>query len=162
MTDITWSLLIQVVSFLIFFLIFRRVFFAPIMETLQHRESEITSLLEEAEDRRERAVEMEEKCAARLRDARDEADRIIREGEQKAREIYDDVLSAARRESDSLLSDAREEIDQERQRALANFESEAVGLASDIAARVLQRRLSSSENEELRAEVMEAVREKSN
>lgn len=158
MTDITWSLLIQVISFCIFFLIFRRVFFTPILENIERREGDITSLLEEAEDRRERAVEIQERCSTRLQETREEAARIVSEGEREAQRRYDEILAAARREGDELLAEARQKIEMEKVRALAEFEDEAAQLASEIASRVLGRELRSSERDDLETVVVQMVR----
>ncbi len=160
MIDITWSLFIQAISFCIFFLIFRRVFFTPILKNIERRERDITSLLEEAEDRRERAVEIEERCTTRLQEAREEASRIVSEGERNAQRKYDEILAAARREGDQILSEARKAIETDKARALAEFEDEAAQLASEIAGRVLGRELDASERDDLETVVVQMVRGK--
>ncbi len=160
MTDITWSLLIQILSFIVFFLLFRRIFFTPVLRVMEGREARITELMEEAENRREQAVEIEERYSARLQEARNEAEQIIRRGEQQARKQYEEILAEARQETDQMLSEARRQIEEERNRALVDFESEAVELACDIASRVLQRPLEEEERADMQAEVLEAVRER--
>ena len=160
MTDITWSLLIHMASFLVFFLVFRRVFFRPLLRLLEEREDTISTLLVEAEDRREMAVEIEERCDARLKEAQDHASQILKQGERQAQKKYDEILSRARQQSDELLAKARVKIEAEKARALAEFEGEAVDMASIVAAKVLQREIDHREREQLQAVVLEAVRHK--
>ncbi|MFO7941097.1 MAG: F0F1 ATP synthase subunit B [Bacillota bacterium] len=145
MTDITWSLLIQIASFLVFFLVLRRVFFVPVLWNMEKREETITALLEEAEDRREESVELQERISERLSDAREEAVGIVERAEDDARQRYQQIVSSAREESDRILAEARAEIERERDRALESFRSEAVDLAQIISEKVLGRQLEERE-----------------
>ena len=147
MTDITWSLLIHMISFLVLFLIFRRVFFLPIERKLAEREAKITTMLEETEDRREKAVELQARCSERLKATRHEAAATVEQAEREAQARYNELLARARQEGDQLLQEAKDRIEEERIRALEEFEREASSIAVLIAERVLQRPLKSREEE---------------
>ena len=147
MTEITWSLLIHMISFLVLFLIFRRVFFVPIERTLREREAKITTMLEEAEERREKSVELQARCSERLKATREEAAATVERAERDAQDRYNEILAQARREGDELLQQAKDRIEDERKRALEEFEREASSIAVLIAERVLERRLDTQETE---------------
>ncbi len=162
MTEITWSLLIQIASFLIFFLVLRRVFFTPILENMERREETITALLEEAEDRREKSVELQERCSDRIKEARDEAAKVVDEAEEEARGRYELIVSAARDEGDRLLNEARDAIEEERRHALEDFRREAVDLAQLISEKVLSRRLDERERQIVEEELQARLEHRRN
>ncbi|MFP4200605.1 MAG: F0F1 ATP synthase subunit B [Bacillota bacterium] len=158
MTDITWSLLIQIISFLVFFLVLRRVFFVPVLRNMEKREETITALLEEAEERREKSVELQERISERLNEAREEAAGIVDRAEEDARQRYQEIVSSAREESDRILAEARVEIEKERDRALESFRGEAVNLAQMISEKVLGRQLDVGERNIMETEVHQTLK----
>ncbi len=160
MTDITWSLVIHSVSFLIFFLLFRKVFFQPLLDVLQKREEEVVQLLEEAEEYREEAVELQHRYEAKLREARQQTSELLAEEEAKAEERYRKVVDEARQHSDRTLQEAKEQIREEKDKALQEFEGESADLAEIFAEKVLQRSLEPDEKHMLAEMVGESVNER--
>jgi F0F1-type ATP synthase membrane subunit b/b' len=128
-----------IVSFLTFWFIFGRLFFAPFLKLLGDRERRLRELNQSTEQ-----LLREEKAAAEAREAglaavrhealsRREAER--RHAEAEAARMIADARAAAKAE----LDDVREGIEQEFKAAASELEQMAETLAAELAGRLLGR-----------------------
>jgi F0F1-type ATP synthase membrane subunit b/b' len=132
-----------IVSFLIFWFIFGRLFFRPFLELISDRERRLRELSERTEQllREEKAaVEAREAGLAGVRHealARREAERRQAEAETAR------MISEARAEAKAELDKVREGIEQDFKAAASQLERLAESLAADLAERVLGRSITS-------------------
>ena len=128
-----------IVSFLIFWFIFGRLFFGPFLRLLSDRERRLRELSERTEQllREEKAaVEAREAGLAEVRRealGRREADR--RQAEAEAARL----ITEARAEAKAELDQVREGIEQDFKAAASQLERLAETLAAELAGRVLGR-----------------------
>ncbi len=142
MTDITLSVAIQAISFLIFFLVLRRVLFLPVMGHLEERNRLLDEMMEKAQSDRQEATRLQERYSDEVATVRTEAQEILDQAVREGENLRKQIISQAREESDRLLDEARAEIEAERKRALARFEEDLPGLASRATGRILGREIS--------------------
>jgi len=129
----------------------------PLLAGLQAREKFIREALETAKrDRTEaeqRLREYEEKLAA----ARAEATAIIEEGRRDAEAVKHRIEEQARQESDKMIERARREIETATVEATRQLYAQAGRLATDLAARVIEREIDPKDHERLIAESIEQI-----
>lgn len=123
---IDWfTLVAQVVNFLILVLLLRRFLYRPIIEAIDRRRSEIRGRLGEAEEARERARRAE----AQAREAREALDRQradrLAEIEREVEEAREAMLEEARREAGESRESWRRAIERERASFLAELRERA-------------------------------------
>lgn len=141
MTDLNYTVLVQVVSFLVLWFLLNKILFKPFLGLLEERErktegvkTESASLTEEGERLR---AEYEEKISR----ARDEGRAVKESILQEARQQRERILGQAREEAAGLLERVRQEVQNElsKERELAAREAEAV--AQEMAGKILGRRV---------------------
>lgn len=133
-----WTLAFQVVNFLILAAVLYRFLFKPVQKMIARRQAEIENASKAAEaikraaeaDRAQYQQQSQKLCAER--------DTLLTEARGAMTEERERVLSQARAEADGIRSAARAEMDQERNDAVQELAGQAVTLAADIAARLLE------------------------
>ena len=138
----TFGLLI--VSFLVFWFIFSRIFFRPFLDLLSKRERRFKDLSEQTETliKQARAAEeaREDRLATVRREAAAKRDAERREAEAEAAK----VLESAKADARATLDRARTHIEDELKAAERQLEEMGRGLAKELAERVLGRTLNGS------------------
>ncbi len=144
----TFALLI--VSFLIFWFIFNRIFFQPFLNLLTERERRFKSLTERTEHLIKQAGAAEQERERRLAMVRREAlqrrDIERRNAENEAARMLEEAKAQTR----ATLEDATARVEHEIRAAEKDAEVMARSLASELAERLLGRPLGSSGNSGMR------------
>ena len=129
----------QIVSFVVFWFIFGRLFFGPFLKILGDREGRLKEL-------GDRTAELlrDEKAAAEQRESQLAVVRreMLAEREQQRRQAEADaarVIEAAREEAKAQMDRMRDEIQQEFAAAQSQLDQMAETLARDLAQRLLRR-----------------------
>jgi len=133
--------LIQLVTFLIVFLVLRRYAFKPILKVLRDRQNLIESGVKLGEDMQKKDKELSEKVSSMLHDARTKADSIINSAQNDARQAVKDSEEDARTKAEGIISDANEKIRQDVSRARRNLEKDIVGLVSDATEAIIHEKI---------------------
>jgi F-type H+-transporting ATPase subunit b len=140
--SINETLIIQVLSFLIFLFIIDRLMFRPLQKTIGDRErhfQEMSSDIDEAiADVQRYASEMERRSTA----VKNEAYVISQTLEAEGRKEADDILDSALKEVSILRETVKSEIDTQISEAKKHVRKESEALAINIMEKVLNRRLS--------------------
>ena len=128
-----------IVSFLIFWFIFGRLFFRPFLDLLGDREKRLRELSERTEQ-----LLREEKTAVEAREAGLAKVRLEalsrREAERRQAEVEASrIIAEARAEAKAELDQLRDSIEQDFKAAASQLESLAETLAAELAGRVLGR-----------------------
>ena len=140
----TFGLLI--VSFLVFWFIFSRIFFRPFLDLLSKRENKFKDLSDRTELLLKQAKAAEEERETRLAEVRREAT-AAREAERRKVEAEAvKVLEEAKADARETLDRARKQIEQELQAAEQQLDAMGRGLAAELAEKVLGRPLNGSSN----------------
>jgi F-type H+-transporting ATPase subunit b len=125
------AFVIQLITFVLAFLVLKKWAFKPIMKVLDERRRVIESGVTLGEEmKKERAV-LEQKVAEQLTEARQQADGIVATARDNAREVVREAEDKAKTKADNILVDAKNRIDQETARARKNLEKEMVSLVSE-------------------------------
>ena len=125
------AFLIQLVTFVLAFLVLKKFAFKPIMKVLDERRQVIESGVSLGEEMKKERAELDRKVAAELAEARKEADGIVATAQDNAREVVREAEDKAKGKADNNLADAKNRIDQETARARKSLEAEMVSLVSE-------------------------------
>ncbi len=124
------ALLIQLVTFALAYLVLRRYAFKPILKVLDDRRQTIESGVALGEKMQKDQVVLEAKIAARLHQAREQADDIVAQSQDTARDTIREAEDRARQKADNILKDASVVAEQDAGRMRKALEGEIVGLIS--------------------------------
>jgi F-type H+-transporting ATPase subunit b len=130
-----------IVSFLVFWFIFSRLFFRPFLNLLSERERKFKELNDRTEDLIKQARAADEEREARLNAVRQGAIAKRETERRKAEAEAAQMMEAAKAEAREALEQARAKIETELKAAEAELERMGHNLASELAERVLGRPL---------------------
>ena len=131
------AFLIQLVTFILAFLVLRHYAFGPILKVMQQRRETIEDSVKLAEQLRKEQTELEDKVEKTLHETRQKADGIIAEAQDAARQTIRDGEEKARAKSAGILAEADSRIVQDTTRARKKLEKELVGLIADTTEAVI-------------------------
>ncbi len=141
MIALDYTVIIQIVSFLLLWFLLTKVLFKPFLGLVEERErrtegvqAETSSLMDEGERLQ---AEYEDGTAR----ARDEGNAVKETILNEARQARERLLAQAREEAGSLLQTVREEVQTEMQRERELAAREAEVIAQQMAEKILGRKL---------------------
>lgn len=143
-----WTLVI----FILAIVVLGKFAWGPLLGGLQKREEFIRQSLNEAKADRESAEARLKEYEEKLSSAHAEAIRIIGEGKQTGDKLRAEIEAKARQEADRMVERARREIELAKSSAIKDLYATSTELATEIAARILQRELDPKDHERLIAE----------
>jgi F-type H+-transporting ATPase subunit b len=125
------SLIIQLVTFVLVYLVLRKWAFGPILRILQQRRETIENGVRLGEEMKLEKAKLDKAVAKELHDARVKADAIVADAETAARETVRTAEETAQNKAAIIVKEGKERGEQEVARARKALESELVGLISD-------------------------------
>lgn len=114
--------------------------------SLAARTAGIKGQLEEAERVKRDADQLAEQYRGQLAEARAEAQKIIEEGRRTADSLKADIIAKAETEAQEIIARAQAGVAGERDRAVQELRGSLSDLSINIASRVLQKALTSTED----------------
>ena len=147
----------EIISFAILLWVLSKFAIPPIVEALDTRERKIRDTIEQAEHSQAAAEKRLQDYEAKLRGAAQEAEAIVAEAKNQAQRLLEENEQRLRAESDRIKSDTTQEIERERRRALQDIRQEAADLALLVAEKVLTRSLTDDDHRRLANEALAAV-----
>jgi len=136
------TLVVQLVSFLIFVFLLNRVMVRPLLSTINEREEFITNLRQETENTEERLKDLTSQMRKQENAARDEALSAMRKAEDSGKQQASEIFEKAFQEIANLRIQTQKQIDEEIAEARKHISRESEVLAVSIMEKVLERRLS--------------------
>ena len=121
-------MIVQLISLIILFLIFKRYGWSPTKKFLEQRQEIVRSQFKEAEVAKEESLELKQKYEQQMNNAREEAQSIIEHSKTQGKEAYDEILSVAQRDASQKLAKASESIEQDVKNAHAKIKEEIIDI----------------------------------
>ncbi len=141
--SINETLIIQVISFLIFLFIINRIMFRPLNRVMKERVDYMDKLKQDVIDARDEITRVTNQLSEQKVAARQEALMLKREMESLGSEEATEIFADARNEITELKHKAIQEVQAQIEDAKEHIQSEAETLAIGIMEKILNRRLSS-------------------
>ena len=135
------AFLIQLITFVLAYLVLRRFAFGPILKILRERRETIESGVKLGEEMQKARTELEAKVDKALHEARQEADAIITGAQESGRQAVAEAEEKARAKAAGILQEAEDRIAQDMARARQKLEGEMVGLVSEATEAVIREKI---------------------
>lgn len=118
----TWA------AFFVLLFVLYKTAWKPILSAIDNREKTIKDSLDRAEKAKLESEELLAKHEAMIRDAENEARKIINENKELAEKSRQELIEQAKSEASKLHENAKMEIEREKESAIATLRSEVVDL----------------------------------
>jgi F-type H+-transporting ATPase subunit b len=133
-----WTLAFQAINFVILALVLRRFLFKPVATMIARRQGEIEEASSDAKSAKGAAEEAQARYERDVQTLRAEREKTLGELRAQVAQERDKILLEARGEAAKIVESARKEVDEERRDAADKLMESAVGLAADLARRLLE------------------------
>lgn len=131
------ALIIQLISFVLAFLVLKKWAFGPIVRMMERRRETIEKGVKVGEEMQKEKAAFEEKVAKALADARKEADSIVAGANSQARDAIREAEDKAREKAEAIIAEAQDRINQDTARARQQLEKELVSLIAETTEAVI-------------------------
>jgi F-type H+-transporting ATPase subunit b len=147
-----WTL----IAFGLTVLILRRLAYPRIQEALDRRRKAIEESIETAERTRKEADQLLQDYRERLREAREQADDIVARARRASEQVQDQAKADANKTREELLERTRRDIDQETRRAIDQIRAEVADLTVMATEKITRKSLTGEDHQRL---IQEALQE---
>ena len=145
----TQSFIIQIITFVIVFLVLKKFAFKPILKVMKERRELIESGVKLGEEMKKKNVELESEIAEKLSKARADADNIISSAQQDAREVIVTAEENAKQKVEQVTADAQDRIKRDTASARKQLEAELVGLISEATEAIIDEKIDAKKDASL-------------
>jgi F-type H+-transporting ATPase subunit b len=143
-----------IVTFVILFLVLRKLAWKPILEALEKRENTIKDSLEEAAKNREESQKLLDEHNKKLEEVGTETQKLLEEGRSLGENMKRKILAKAREEAEEILARGKHEINLERDKAISEIRKNVVDLSISAASKIIKKSLSEEDHRRI---VLEAI-----
>jgi F-type H+-transporting ATPase subunit b len=143
------AFLIQLITFVLAFLLLKRYAFKPILKVLNERRETIEQGVKLGEDMRKEKAQLEEKIDKQLHEARQKADEIISAANDSGRQAIREAEEKAKLKADGIIQSAETRIVQDTARARKQLEKEMVQLVSEATEAIIEEKVDSKKDAQL-------------
>lgn len=160
--NILWeNFLVQVIAFIILFLLLSRFAFKPLFGVMEKRRQMVLEQMESAQKNRDEAHQYIEEQKQALQQARKEAYDIIEQAKSTGSKQADDIVAAARNEAGRLKEEALRDIEAEKNNAIAALKAQVSGLSVLIASKIIEKQVDEQSQQQLVEQYLQEVGNKS-
>lgn len=131
------TIIFAIINFCILVVGLKVFLYKPVCNMLDSRKEEVANNLNSAEEAKLEAQKLKDEYAARLQNARSEAQEIINQAAKIGEQTKADIVSEAREEAARLTAKAQAEIAREKTEALNEIRNEIADLAVLAASKVV-------------------------
>ena len=140
--SINETLVVQLISFLIFLFIINRIMIRPLRDTMAERDSYIQMVREEILDSKKELEEVADELLREEKEIRQAALQIAAEMESLGGNEAKDIMGTAREEMAALKKQTQDEINRHLAEAMLSVQKEAETLSVSIMEKILGRKVS--------------------
>lgn len=157
MVNINATLIAQILNFLFLVFILAKFVYKPLLNVMEARKNKIASDLEAADTAKAEAEAVKAEYAAKLADARQEAQAIIENARKNAQAAHDKIMAETKAEQDQVVAAAKEAIELEKQKALADVRAQVISLSMMAASKIVEQKLGSEEDKKMAGEIVDSI-----
>lgn len=152
---VSWSaFIIQLITFVLAYLVLRKYAFKPIIKMLNERKQLIDDGVKLGEEMRIKETELTSQVENDLAEARQKADQMIALAEANSKEIVAGAEGKASERAKTIIEQAELKTKQDFQRAKKQLEGEIVGLIGNVAEEFTKEKLNTKLDQERIAKLL--------
>jgi F-type H+-transporting ATPase subunit b len=133
------TFLITIVNFFVLFLVLKKLLFKPVTNFMEARAKKIKDSLAEASILRSDAEEKAARYEGLMAGAEAEAERIVKEGEERAKEEAKALLEKAQAEAVDARKRGEAAAEREREKALQELVGDIAAFSAEVAGKLVGR-----------------------
>ena len=137
--SINETLIVQVISFLVFLFIINRIMFRPLRTVLNERKSHISKIQQDIVNAQSEYEKLTNQIEAQEIAVKNEAFKQKQQLEASGMQQAADIIASTRKDTDASKADAKKAVDEQIAAARKQVQKEAEGLADQIMAKDLFR-----------------------
>ena len=141
--SINETLLVQLLSFLIFLFIINRIMFRPLQNVRSERANYMDQIKTDTRDAAKELETLTGRLKAQESTVRNQAKRLKQEIEESGSMQADEIMASAREQIETLKETAQREVEEKISEARKHLQKESETLAVNIMEKLLERRLAS-------------------
>ncbi|MCY1599941.1 F0F1 ATP synthase subunit B [Staphylococcus pettenkoferi] len=143
------TIIVTLITFAILLALLKKFAWGPLKKVMDQRERDINKDIDDAEQAKARAQELEERNQQTLKETQEEVHRIIEDAKVQARQQHEEIIHEANVRANGMIETAQNEINSEKERALADINNQVSELSVLIASKVLQKEISEQDQKAL-------------
>jgi len=136
-------------NLLILYLFLKKLLFKPLKNMIDSRQKEIDDLYADAEGSKAEAAELKVEYEARLENANNESEEILKNAMRRAKLREEEILREANEKAAKTVERAYEQVELEKKRAINEVKNEVSEMAIGIASAVIERDVNGEEHKSL-------------
>ncbi len=154
-----WQIVISLANLTLLFLLVKKFLFAPVEKMLSKRQDDIDNQYRDAFEAKRLADEDRNMWSDKLKKADIEADEIIQNASDSAKINADKIISDAREKADGIVRQAEEKVRLEMIGARESIKKEIVDVSSELASKLIMREINKDDHKELINDFIDKVGE---
>lgn len=144
-----FTALFTLVNTVALFLVLKKFLWGPVMKMITDRQQEIDDMYTDAGQAKKHAQQLRGEYEAKLRDAQQTGERLVKEAVARGQARQEEILRQANAQADAIRRKAQADIAREKNKALNDAKDEIAGLAMDIAGKVVGKSLNQGDQSAL-------------
>lgn len=144
-----WTALFVLLNTLTIFFVAKKFLFGPVMKIIKDRQQEIDDMYLKAGQAEEKAAELRGEYEAKLLNASETSERLVKEAVVRGQAREEEILRQANQEADAIRAKASQDIAQEKKKAINEAKDEISVIAMAIAGKVVGRELNGDDQSAL-------------
>ncbi len=144
-----WNIIISLANLTILFLLVKKFLFKPVKNILDKRQSEIDDRYNLADEKEKNASHNQKLWEEKIQTVQSEADAIISDAKNIARESEEKIISEARIRAQGIIRQAETDAELEYKKAVDGIKEEIVNVSEVIAEKLLEREINTDDHRNL-------------
>jgi len=143
------QMIIQILSLMFLFFMFKRHGWKPAKAFLEKRQALVTAEFDEAQAKQAEADSLKHEYEQHMMGVEEESKRLIEASKAEGKQAYEDMLSEARKEAEYKQEKATAALDQERRLAHAKIKDEIVDLTVSGVEQIIKKEMDKEVHQQL-------------
>ncbi len=152
-----WQMLVSLANLVLLFLMVKKFLYKPVTKMLEARQNTIKKDYDDANEAKEQALNDKIKYEEKLREAKNEADTVIKNAVGIASEREKEIIAEAKAKADSIVRQAENEAILERKKAEDAVKKEIVEVSSLLTEKVLEREVTAADHQRFIDSFIESI-----
>ena len=157
MVNINATLIAQILNFLVLVFVLAKFVYKPVLGIMEERKNKIASDLETAEKAKNDAEAVKAEYAAKLADARQEAQAIIDNARKTAQAAHDKIMADTKVEQEQYVAAQKEIIATEKKKAMDEVRAQVISLSMIAAGKIVEQKLNSEEDKKMASKIVDSI-----
>jgi F-type H+-transporting ATPase subunit b len=158
MIEIHWPILLaQAVTFLAAVYILWKFAWGPLTAFMDQRRQEFQKQIDEQKRKGEELIEIDRRYNVRLAQMKREAEEMMSKAAAEGRQIAEQLLANAHLEAKKMLENAQAQIGEEKEKAIAEVRKQGVGIAVQIAEKIMREKVDKKMQEKLEVDFFKGL-----